>query len=299
MFAFIAAIFSHHAPETAVRATLADGQVLMGEVHTPTLLLEGGAGLLEIPLEDVGEVIPVEGAQLGDVNGQVDVWLRNGSELRGRWANPELAMGIAVGGAEVAVDLPMNELARFQLQTGETWPSGPVYRMRTTFGDDFLVDPTRTHLVLENKLGTFEPLLAECRSVAPVANPDGDWRIELETGTILVGHMRDDTVTVALPMGPDSVTVPLARFVSLRAEDWGVPVPAYAAAQRGYDAPEPIYVPQGVYVPQGGGAGMREEDAAIEGSVTAAPVAAGPAAKDASGVWFDRSKLSSTKAARP
>lgn len=311
MFAFFAALFSSHAPDTAVRATLADGQVLMGEVHTPTLLLEGGAGTLEIPLEDVGEVVPVEGAQLGEAEGYVDVWLRNGSELRGRWANPALAMGIAVGGAEVAVDLPMNELARFQLQGGESWPTGAVYRMRTTWGDDFLVDPTRTHLVLENKLGTFEPLLSECRTVAPVANPDGDWRIELATGTILVGRMRDDTVTVALPMGPESVTVPLARFVSLRAEDWSAPpTPANAAAPPSDDGR--VFVATGAGVAAGADLSGRSDEVSAARVPTAMPApeatnmddhgttaTATTSSGTTSAGWFDRSALSSTKAARP
>lgn len=207
-------------PETAVRATLGDGQVLMGEIRTKTLLLRSGSGDLEIPLEDVGEVVPATGGQLGDAEGRVDVWLRNGSELRGTWAEPKLAMSIRVGGADVPVDLPMNELSRFQLQGGARWPGGPIYRMRTRFGDDFLVDPARTHLVIVNDFGTFQPLLSECQSVAPVGDPEGPWRIQLQTGTVLLGKMADNKVTVALPMGPAEVSVPLAQFVSLKVESW-------------------------------------------------------------------------------
>ncbi len=224
MFALIAALFHPHVPDTAVRATLGDGQILMGEVRTKTLRLEGGAGLLEIPLADVGEVVPAEGGELGDAHGYVNVWLRNGSELRGKWADPELDLAILVGGASVGVKLPMDDLTRFQLQGAERWPQGEVYRMRTSFGDDFLVDPARTHLALDNHLGSFEPLLSECRSIAPLGDPTGEWRVELQTGTVLVGHMRNDVVTVALPMGPESVSVPLAHFVSLRVENWGQPL---------------------------------------------------------------------------
>lgn len=211
---------AHARNETPVRATLGDGQILMGEVRTKTLLLRSGSGTLEIPLADVGEVVPAAAGGLLESEGRVDVWLKNGSELRGTWADPKLAMSIRVGGEKVPVDLPMNDLSRFQLQGDARWPSGPVYRMRTRPGDDFLVDPARTQLVVENDFGTFSPLLSECRSVAPVADPEGLWRIELQTGTVLLGHLQDGQVTVALPMGPAQMSVPLDQFVSLRVENW-------------------------------------------------------------------------------
>ena len=97
MFHIAALLFSHSSPQTPVRATLEDGQILMGQVETRTLRLQSGVGLLEIPLSDVGEVVPAEGGGLGESEGRVDVWLRNGSELRGTWADPEIAMSIAVG----------------------------------------------------------------------------------------------------------------------------------------------------------------------------------------------------------
>ena len=157
-------MFSGPAVETPVRATLNDGQILMGEVKTRVLQLATGAGLVDVPLADIGEVVPVSAEGLGVSEGLVNVWLRNGSELRGRWSDPKLAMSIAVGGSDVPIDLPMNDLGRFQLQGAAAWPTAPVFRMRTSWGDDFLVDPTRTHLVLANNLGTFAPLLAECQS---------------------------------------------------------------------------------------------------------------------------------------
>lgn len=223
MLSVVAFLFlnaAHARTETPVRATLGDGQILMGEVRTKTLLLLSGSGTLEIPLADVGEVVPAAAGGLGESEGRVDVWLKNGSELRGTWADPKLAMSIRVGGSKVAVDLPMNDLSRFQLQGDARWPAGPVYRMRTRLGDDFLVDPARTQLVVENDFGTFAPLLSECRSVAPIAEPEGLWRIELQTGTVLLGHLQDGQVTVALPMGPAQMSVPLDQFVSLRVERW-------------------------------------------------------------------------------
>lgn len=264
LLSFVSFAHAFAAPPAAdVRATLADGQVLHGDVRTRTLRLLTGAGAVEVPLDDVGEVRPA-GADLQGAEGLVDVWLRNGSELRGRWEDPRLAVDVSVGGRDVTVNLPMDELARFQLQGGAHWPTGPVYRLRTAWGDDFLVDPARTAIVLENHLGTFAPKLAECRSVAPVGDPTGPWRIELQTGTVLIGELRDDAVTVALPMGPEAMTVPLASFVSLRVESWGPP-------------------------------------RAVASSVTAAPGVLGAApkrgvaAESAEDVWFDNAALAETK----
>lgn len=206
---------------TPVGATLADGQVLVGEVTTPVLVLDGAMGELDIPLQDVGMVLPVEAQTLGGANGHVTVWLRNGSELRGEWVDPELAMGIEVGGRLVDVTLPAQDLQALQLRGEATWPSGDLFRVHTTHGDDFLVDAEHSELVLTNELGTFAPLLAECVSAAPVGDPGGAWRIELEGGTVLIGELADDELTFALPQGPGEVTVPLASLVSLTQGSWG------------------------------------------------------------------------------
>ncbi len=280
MFNFFALLFANSPADTPVRATLGDGQVLMGEVQTRVLRLESGAGTLDIPLADVGEVVPASSGGLGESEGRVDVWLKNGSELRGRWADPELAMTIRVGGDDVPIDLPMNDLSRFQLQGDARWPGGPVYRMRTRFGDDFLVDPALTHLVIENDLGTFSPLLSECRSVAPISDPLGVWRIELLTGTVLLGELQDDIVTVALPMGPAEVSVPLEQFVSLRVERWAAPPLATAVETRDDGAPR-------IASPQGAPSADRVYEE------TAAPVLA------ESGGWFDNGAIEATKRNQP
>jgi hypothetical protein len=204
-----------------VRATMDDSQVLMGEIATPELLLEGGLGTLAIPWEDVGEVVPVEGDELGGSGGYVDVWLRNGSELTGRWVDAELTMELSVGGDDLAVDVPVSKLLRLQTQGGEVWPQGVVYRVRSSHGDDFLVDPEASRLVLENEMGTFAPFLSECISATPLEDPEGDWRIELTSGTVLVGPLADDAVTFQLAMGPSEATVPLDKLVSLERQDWG------------------------------------------------------------------------------
>ncbi|MEQ1564671.1 MAG: hypothetical protein ABMA64_03450, partial [Myxococcota bacterium] len=211
-FALVGCRFGDAVP---VGATLQDGQVLVGEISTATLQLDGALGEIEIPLDDVGLLVPVEGATVGDSHGNVDVWLRNGSELRGRWADPELDMAITVGGGAVAVGVPTDDLQALQLRGAEDWSSGPVYRVRTTHGDDFLVDPESTQVHLENPLGSFAPFLSECASIGPVGSPDGDWRVVLNTGTVLVGQVGEDALTFALPLGPEEVVVPLRSLVSL------------------------------------------------------------------------------------
>jgi hypothetical protein len=205
----------------AVRATMDDGQVLMGGVSTPELLLEGGMGTIAIPWDDVGEVVPVEGNELLGSGGYVNVWLRNGSELTGRWADAELGMDVSVGGELLAIDVPVEPLLRLQTQGGEVWPQGVVYRVRTSHGDDFLVNPEASHLVIENDMGTFAPFLSECVSATPLDDAEGDWRIELVTGTVLIGPVADSAITFDLDLGPSQVTVPLETLVSLERQDWG------------------------------------------------------------------------------
>ncbi len=214
-----------------VKATLSDGQVMYGDLRTSVLVLDGELGPLEIPLADVGEVVPVEGDEVDDADHYVKVWLRNGSELVGRWDDPQLAMDIAVGGDDVKVDLPVPQLHRLQTQGGELWPDGAVYRVRTTTGDDFLVDAEQSRLAIENDLGTFEPYLTECRTVRPVDDPDGDWRVELDSGTVLIGRPVDDALTLVMPLGPDEVTVPLAVLESMEVQSWYIAAASTSAEQ--------------------------------------------------------------------
>jgi hypothetical protein len=207
-------------PEIPVGATLQDGQVLVGAISTPTLRLDGALGAVDVPLDAVGLLVPVEGTTLGQSHGNVDVWLRNGSELKGRWADPALAMDLEVGRTSVGVEVPTDDLQALQLRGSEAWPDRPVYRVVTTHGDDFLVDPESTQVHLENALGSFAPYLAECRSIGPVGATSGDWRVELQTGTVLVGKVTEKALTFALPMGPAQVEVPLDALVSMSQGGW-------------------------------------------------------------------------------
>ncbi|MEZ4318980.1 MAG: hypothetical protein R3F61_15810 [Myxococcota bacterium] len=221
--------------------TLDDTQVLVGEVWTKTLTLDGALGVIAIPLEDVGEVVPVEGHDLDASNGHVTVWLRNGTELRGRWTEPELEMGIAIGGSTTAAQIPMAHVERLQTPGAEKWPDAPVFRVKTTHGDDLLIDPEATQVTVKNGMGTFTPFLSECTSLSPVGAPDGDWRIELQSGTVLVGPLQHDTFVLAMPMGPDSIELPITHVLSLTWQNWGsadsyqsAPKPAAEAMEQGW-----------------------------------------------------------------
>lgn len=204
-----------------VRTTLDDGQVLVGNVRTNVLNLKTALGVLPIPLEDVGEIVPVEGADLEASNQYVTVWLRNGSELRGRWAEPELALDVKVGASPVHVELPIGELTRLQTPGAITWPEGTIFRVETTHGDDLLVNAAETAVTFVNELGTFSPTLKECASLQPIGDPKGDWRVTLHTGTVLVGKLQHEALDLALPMGPEQVRVPVAQLTRLSWQQWG------------------------------------------------------------------------------
>ncbi|MCB9795268.1 MAG: hypothetical protein H6741_21405 [Alphaproteobacteria bacterium] len=258
------------APEHAVRVTLDDGQILLGDITTDTLLLESGLGELSIPLDDIGEVEPVEGGALGGSGDHVTVWLRDGSELRGRWKEPELAMAIQVGGGPVPVELPTAQLERLQTQGGEVWPEGDVFRVTTLYGDDFVVDPGETHLTLVNDLGRFSPSLSEIASLIPLDGAEGDWEIQLYTGTVLIGPLEGDHVSLRLQMGPEAVDVPLDALAAIERQSWS---PGYYAA--------PI--------------AAEEAQEAETGDLPLQQMAAPPAPRSSPSGWFDNSMMRQSK----
>ncbi len=286
----------HNAP---IRATLDDGQVLYGDARTTRLSLASPLGTLKIPLDDIGEVVPVEGGQLGDADGHVRIWLRDGSELVGQWEDPQIAMAIRVGKDDVKIDLPAEQLTRLQTQGGEVWAHGAVYRVRTVHGDDFLVDARESRFTLVNQLGSFTPALADCRSVRPVDDPEGPWRIELATGSVLIGELDGSQLTLAMTLGPESVTVPLASFDSMEQQTW-------STAQQ-------ITQPRRSLKATGGGGARRGpsapawsswEDRDDQGAVNASEGAPAPSAapveiqvdeEESAGGWFRRDNLQRAK----
>ena len=199
----------------------------------------------------------------------------------------------------VKIDLPAQELTRLQTQGGEVWPHGAVYRVRTVHGDDFLVDARESRFTLINQLGSFSPSLADCRSVRPVDDPEGDWRIELATGTVLIGELDGSQLTLAMTLGPETVTVPLASFDSMEQQTWSTAQQITEGSRR-------------LGVSPGGGAGRkskaapawsswenREDGSAVEALDEQAysAAAAMPVADDSetSDGWFQRDNLQRAK----
>jgi hypothetical protein len=203
-----------------VLASLEDGQVLQGLVTTTDVQLRTEFGTLAVPIGDIGELEPVEGGHLEDSHNHVKIWLRNGSELVGEWAEPELKFHLDVGEQWIEVDLPMNEMERFQLKDGQNWPNQNTFAVTTSYGDDFVVDTQTTQFTLTNPLGSFSPYLKECKSLAPIGEPDGDWRVELHNGSILIGKIDESHITFALPMGPEFIRVPLEHIAKLERNTW-------------------------------------------------------------------------------
>jgi hypothetical protein len=278
-------LFACSEPAIPLGVTLADGQIVVGEVRTDDLALEGAWGKVAVPLEDVGMVLPVEGQTLADSHEHVTVWLRNGSELTGRWMEPELEMAFLVGGAMHPIRVPTEKLQALQLRAAEAWPASDNYRVRTTHGDDFLVDPTRTTITVASALGRFGVTLAECVSVGPVGAPTGEWRFELVTGTVLIGSPAEKTLTFALPMGPDTLSVPLTSLVSLTRGSW-----VENAAPASASVPEATAMPvQG----QGGGASVGLD--AVDFDRQEGEEGRARAGLSSSGGWFRNDRLEDAK----
>jgi len=275
-----------HPNRAEVRATLVDGQVLFGDVKSTKLTLVSPLGELKIPLVDVGEVVPAD-PDLGTA-GPVRVWLRDGSELVGRWKDPRIPMGMRVGKDTVKVGVPADRLVRLQTRGAEVWPRDAVYRVRTALGDDFLVDAKASKFTLANGLGEFTPSLADCVSVRPIDDPEGDWRVELKTGTVLVGPIKDREMTLTMTLGPDRVTVPLALFVTMEQQTWGgTRRRAVSRAPAGAGAPKAA---PGYYDQE-----RAYEDHAYEGERRAVTA---PTQRQKEDAWFRNDSLKAAKGKR-
>ena len=201
--------------DTPVRVSLDEGQVLVGQVATDVLVLDSELGQLDIPLSDIGEVEPVEGQDLAGSGDHVRVWLRDGSELVGQWREPELDVELAIGGTEQTVGLPMATVQRMQLTSQAAFPEDGAFRVRTAFGDDIFVDAEETALPMDTALGSLAPRLDEIASLTPLSSDAGTWRVELVTGTVLNGTVEEDSLTLALAVGPPSVEVRIDDLLSI------------------------------------------------------------------------------------
>ncbi len=206
-----------------VRITLVDDQVLVGHLTTRTIELETGMGPLEFDSADAGELGPIEGPGIDASGHMVNLWLRNGSEFRGRWNRPEVEVQLDVGGEGHSIDVPIAKLARLQFSGDEIWPEESVFRIRTKDGDDFFVDVSRTQLEFSNELGTFKPYLEEIERIDPLDEAKRSWRMTLENGTSLVAELRQTELDLAFAMGPEALRLPLAAVVSMQRERFSVP----------------------------------------------------------------------------
>ena len=220
---------------TPVRVTLDEGQFLVGDVNEGLLTLDSPLGALDIPLADIGEVEPVEGQDLAGSGDHVRVWLRDGSELVGRWSEPELDVDIAIGGGVTAGALPMAQVQRLQLTGEAAFPDAGTFRVKTAFGDDVFVDAAETVLPLDTQLGQLSPLLQEIESLRPL-DDQGRWRVQLTTGTVLNGTIATDTLTLSLRLGPPSIEVGVDDLLAVdrmtyEPSLWSAPSPAEAMAE--------------------------------------------------------------------
>ena len=57
--------------------------------------------------------------------------------------------------------------------------------------------------------------------MAPIdGDPSGDWRVELNNGSVLIGPLAEAGLTLKLTMGPELVQVPLEVLQSIERQDW-------------------------------------------------------------------------------
>lgn len=217
--ALLTGCFSSGVEPSTVRVSLAQDQALVGEVHRGALTLDSPLGSLSLPMASIGEVEPVEGEDLAGSGDHVRVWLRDGSELVGRWAEPELEVQTRIGGGELAIAVPMSGVRRLQLTGTADVPEDGTFRVQTAFGDDVFIDAAETVLPLRTELGDLRPLLSEVQTLAQ-EDGTGTWRVTLRTGTALVGTVATDALDLQLRIGPPSIQVPLDDLVSIERMSW-------------------------------------------------------------------------------
>jgi small nuclear ribonucleoprotein (snRNP)-like protein len=195
-----------------VQVKLNDGQVLVGRLATRTFTLMTGLGIVSFDTADAGELGPLEGTDLNQSKHLVRLWLRNGSEFIGGWQKPSVTVAVSIGGKEIPINVPIAKVSRLQFRGAQIWPDGPVFRIRTTSGDDFFVDVTRTRIGFENELGCFEPYLSEITHILPRDPAKTSWEIHLSQGMIFNGRIPQKILSLQLEMGPETISLPLVEI---------------------------------------------------------------------------------------
>jgi hypothetical protein len=115
-----------------------------------------------------------------------------------------------------------------------------------------------------------------------VGSPTGEWRFELATGTVLIGTPAEKTLTFALPMGPDTLDVPLASLVTLTRGSWVE-----------QSAPVTASVPEAAAMIPSAGGGAAQDLELDDHDGRRAPRA--KAGLDRSGGWFRNDRLEDAK----
>jgi hypothetical protein len=188
-----------------VHVLLNDGQVLVGEMTTPTFTLKTQLGTLKFDSEDAGELGPLEGKDMQQSDNLVRLWLRNGSEFVGSWEHPAVQVEVEVGGDAVAVDVPIAKVKRLRFKGGPEWSDKPLYRVLTSAGDDFFVDASASRIHFQGELGIFSPFLSEISRLERLGEDADGWGISLKNGSRLHGGVHQDGVELEPTMGPDKV----------------------------------------------------------------------------------------------
>ncbi len=195
-----------------VRATLEDGQVVVGNIATPAFRLKTGLGTFDFDSRHAGELGPAEGQDMRNPDRAVKLWLKNGSEFVGFWEKPSVTITLEAGGLAVPVDIPIAKLKRLQFGGSDVWDDKPVFRVITAAGDDFFAASTRTRITFRNDFCEISPFLSEVRRLMPADEAKKTWRVELENGTVINAGIPQGQVLFHLDMGPKTISVPLASI---------------------------------------------------------------------------------------
>jgi hypothetical protein len=193
-----------------VKVTLNDNQIVVGEMTTKVIRLKTSHGTLDFSTEDAGELGPWKGKSLSESGRAVCLWLRNGSEFIGLWDKPSVHLKFEAGGENFDVDIPFEKLKRLQFYNTARWARKAVFRVATTFGDDFFVDVDRTRITFKHDLFVIKPFLDEIKHIEPMKEPEGSWLLEMTNGTVLETSIDQEALVLHLDMGPETITVPMA-----------------------------------------------------------------------------------------
>lgn len=213
--------FGDRRPQVLV--TMSDGQRLMGRLTTDSFALDTGMGSLSFDATVAGELGPVEGGDVKAAAKKIRLWLKNGSEFVGTWQEPAVELELDLGERKRLIKVPIDKLARLQFYGEPIYTDEPLFRIRTSHGDDFYVDVTRTRLELTSDLGQFDPYLGEIDRLEPIGADGKRWRIRMESGTVLIGTLAREALDLRLAVGPEQIALPVGAVKQMARQHMMVP----------------------------------------------------------------------------